>query len=569
MRKIVIPLVCLFFIFSAVPAHGLSQDVMVQYLIKLGKVYYQKGDFASAIHEFTKAVMVDPGNKEAQDYLRKLGAEGGYFGRSEKQVFDISKLADEIERYQKENAKKDKIADVLQLNNKALEDRLALKETENQVLKSEIKQGQKDYRVQEKMAREKGREVQALNTELTRINTRLSVVNEQIAMKQSENLGLKAKIEEVQKQAKVQSAKDQALLKHMEIALKSKTDELARLSTEKDQLNTRMETVKETISVKEAENIVLKDKIKKIQLAARIQSQKDSEALEKAAKTIESKEQQIVRLNTDYFHLKDQMVAKLVLLKEKENLLRGFGSQGAEAQKELLSKERTWAAKSSAYENEIKKLEQVFERYQKYRDSSEQDYSVQIKKLQEVVRKNRMELAFLNDRLIFTEFKLTGRDKQLGGSNKVIADLKNTLFILEKELATFQAKGVAKQADAKQITKKIEKDIDKDNLLKAQDRVIMDLKVRLAKALADVNTLGKSQEKLAALKQSLEDIKKQLEAHAAAQNKDLNTALLEAQIREIQQKINNVEGLMPSKVDENNKLEGADKDHLSMKEKGR
>jgi chromosome segregation ATPase len=565
MRRFIVSLVFVFIAFSFVPAQSSSPNIMVEYLLKIGKIYYDRGDYISAIHEFTKAVMIDPSNSEAQGYLKKMGAGGGYVRVPERQMIDAINLAGEVERYQKqleqltkENEKRGQLAHVLELDKRSLREIISTKETENKNLRAEIEQIQNEFQIKsaqdrdafqqmEKTSHNKGREVERLNEEIVRLNTRLRVVKETIAFRETENRDLEKKIQDVQREANAKNAQDQALLKDMQLVLDNKAQDIARLNQEKSALNERLAQVKQTMSVKEAENTGLRDKIRKVQLAARLQAEQDSAALKKAEKTITNKEQEIARLNTDLFRLKDEMVAKIALLKEKDYLFRGATAKETAMSQDIQAKERSWQAQSGDYEKEIAKLTRLFERYQDHYARSAEEYQSQVQRLQEVIRKNRLQLASLNDRLIFTQYKLASREEKLGDSNRIIGEMKNSLFMLEKEMADFQDKNIGKNKDMKIVIKNLSQDAEKEKMLKAKDQVIMDLKMKLAKARQEVTTLGKSEERLAALKENLEKIKQELAAYQSQGNKNLDTALLEAQIQDIQQKIKIVEGQMRDK----------------------
>lgn len=53
-----------------------AQSPAVSYLCEIGKKYYNQGSTADALHEFNKALMIDPQNSVALDYVRKINQEG-------------------------------------------------------------------------------------------------------------------------------------------------------------------------------------------------------------------------------------------------------------------------------------------------------------------------------------------------------------------------------------------------------------------------------------------------------------------------------------------------------------
>jgi len=207
-----------------------------------------------------------------------------------------------------------------------------------------------------------------------------------------------------------------------------------------------------------------------------------------------------------------------------------------------------WLEKSTKYQQEIENINKIFERYKDHKAQTEEQYDVQIRKLHDVIRKNRIELAFLNDRLLFTEYKLNGRTSEISGKGKVITKLKNSLFELEKELAAFQGKNIekdGKQADPRIAQMAHEEETKKERLLKTKEKQIKKLKLELAAVRKQMKEMGDNDQKLAALKENLINIKLQLRQQEITFNKnDYDTRFLEAQIKEIEEQLDIVEGLM-------------------------
>lgn len=57
---------------------------------------YQKGDLSAAITDFSKAVMSDPGNDTARDYLTKIGMEKSIYGYYSDPAVEVAKLSQEL-----------------------------------------------------------------------------------------------------------------------------------------------------------------------------------------------------------------------------------------------------------------------------------------------------------------------------------------------------------------------------------------------------------------------------------------------------------------------------------------
>ncbi|OGX23791.1 MAG: hypothetical protein A2787_05690 [Omnitrophica WOR_2 bacterium RIFCSPHIGHO2_01_FULL_48_9] len=67
-----------------------------QFLVDQGKKHYQDGNFPSALHEFSKALLVDPKNETAMDYLGKMGFQDGLYGRRPSPVTRSAMLSQDV-----------------------------------------------------------------------------------------------------------------------------------------------------------------------------------------------------------------------------------------------------------------------------------------------------------------------------------------------------------------------------------------------------------------------------------------------------------------------------------------
>lgn len=56
-----------------------SENAGANFLVELGERDLKKGDLKQAIHEFSKALMLDPGHEKARAYLREYGFEEGLY----------------------------------------------------------------------------------------------------------------------------------------------------------------------------------------------------------------------------------------------------------------------------------------------------------------------------------------------------------------------------------------------------------------------------------------------------------------------------------------------------------
>jgi tetratricopeptide (TPR) repeat protein len=49
-----------------------------EYICSLGVVYYERGEYSSARSEFDKALVINPDNKIARDYLNRIALLNSY-----------------------------------------------------------------------------------------------------------------------------------------------------------------------------------------------------------------------------------------------------------------------------------------------------------------------------------------------------------------------------------------------------------------------------------------------------------------------------------------------------------
>ncbi len=586
-----------------VPAAAAATDpVMGKYLVRMGKQYYKHGDMASAVHEFTKAMLVDPGNQEAQKYLNLITMDGGYFVRTEDRGTNVEALVSVLEDYEtkikelsREKHQQVKINQLLKKDKERLQQIISARTRENEGLSV-------DLREKTQVVRTKTKEISRLAKRLQSLDKQLASVNKDILVKQAENNGLKEQIKEIQLAAREQSDQDAGMIAELKKTLEHKVRQIAMLHKEKDSLSTRIETVKNTLEKQQEENRglasrveqtekeirgrtsevallsrereqlnrkiedarqaaaekerqtqELREMVKTITLEAEQRARQDEvrlaqagKELEQANRTIEEKETEIARLGETVMGLKDQIVAKIALIREKDAKLKLASGETSDLERVMDRKEKEWLAKSETYKKELSSMEEIFDRYKKYKAQSDEEFNAQIKKLHEMIRKNRMDLAFLNDRLLFTQYQLSDRQNKLRGKDQIVDRLKDSLFALEKELAMFQAKDQTKRAaNDSVIAKKILEDVEKEKLIKRKDRMISGLKMRLAEAKNRINLYEKNGIKLAALREDLNRIKLQLQAYNNPVGRaNAEKGFLEAQLLQIQNKIETVEHML-------------------------
>ncbi len=150
------------------PAQATDFPGTSQFLIDQGKQHYQKGDLASALHEFSKAILVDPGNAAAKDYLGKMGFTDGMYGHRPSPLARSAALAQEVKVF------KDKWADAEKTNEmtavklrQTQEERdtlcLSLEEKKSELhqMNDELIMAQKNFQQDNLAARQRTRDLQA------------------------------------------------------------------------------------------------------------------------------------------------------------------------------------------------------------------------------------------------------------------------------------------------------------------------------------------------------------------------------------------------------------------------
>ena len=69
------------------------------FLVEIGERHLKKGDVASAVHEFSKALMLDQDNQKAKGYLNELGIRQGLYSGIETTQTQVAKMAGHIRDY--------------------------------------------------------------------------------------------------------------------------------------------------------------------------------------------------------------------------------------------------------------------------------------------------------------------------------------------------------------------------------------------------------------------------------------------------------------------------------------
>ncbi len=144
---------CIYFILGFVCLRQAQGDsTIAEYLSQQGKVLYEKGNISDAIHQLSKALLVDSNNKLAKEYLKKIGLDEGLYGRSTTPLMRVTQMTEglkmlkgEVLDLQEENKikglrtkqlqdDKSKLCDILDMEKEEM-NTLAIR---NSILKSDL-----------------------------------------------------------------------------------------------------------------------------------------------------------------------------------------------------------------------------------------------------------------------------------------------------------------------------------------------------------------------------------------------------------------------------------------------
>ena len=146
-------------VFLPVPAFA-AVSMVSEDLCRKGKFYYERGDYAKAVHELSKAILVDPKNEEARGYLQQLGIKDGLYGRQNPPLSQIAALAHDIQQYKREvqsleekTRKQAGLNKLLEQDKQYFRQAILNKETENQILKEKVVTVEQDAAVRQKESR--------------------------------------------------------------------------------------------------------------------------------------------------------------------------------------------------------------------------------------------------------------------------------------------------------------------------------------------------------------------------------------------------------------------------------
>jgi len=213
----------LFFPQVAAASYPDGSIMIAQELVSKAKGYYDKGDYSNAIHEFNKALLADPDNEEAREYLEKMGVQGGYYGRPvnlklkmiEQLNRDLHWYQEQMGLLEEEKLQKEQRVRHLTEEQQGLEEAIQHKEQEKAAIEEQFEElreqsearAAQDHALMNRIEREDERK----RKQIMRLNTDLYDYKEKL---QDKLAGLKEKeeqIKELDQQIKVLSQEQLAL----------------------------------------------------------------------------------------------------------------------------------------------------------------------------------------------------------------------------------------------------------------------------------------------------------------------------------------------------------------------
>ncbi len=433
-----------------------------EYLLRSGKSYYENGDYVSAIHEFTKAVMVDPQNEEAQYYLRKLGIDGQYYARPRTQTMQVARLARKIDYYKRRIA--------------------ALKASRE---------------------RDKAR--------LRRLKEQREDLRDAVAAERSENDRLRGEVEEVKHRAEEKEKESERRIAELKEGIRRRTREIALLTLDVQQWKGRVQEKEAEIARQGAEVARLKSDYETRMKEMSLDVTESRARLEEMRADAERRAREVRRLNNQLYAFKDKYRKRMKTLKAREAALR-------EARRRLKTVEAEHRKDRVAMERRLAQAQEAVREGSRDVSLAKDVYMERITKLSEALRKERRRGDYLKDKLISVSYRLANREKQDLVRNQEMAVLKERLMKMERQLGVWRAK--VEDLKSRQSRRSDRGDRDERErvaFIKRQDRLIADLKARLLatrRALAEAGDrpdLGAYEARIAALQSDLKRLTQALQ----------------------------------------------------------
>ncbi|MCK5580074.1 MAG: tetratricopeptide repeat protein [Candidatus Omnitrophica bacterium] len=517
--------------FYPLPAFA-NTSLVAQYLVAEGVHYYRQGEYANAVHEFSKALLLDPNNEDAQRYLNELDINAGLlYGKKKTRSLRSGRLDRRPEWYEKRIAALEKkhkrrvnVTLSIKEEQEALQKKVDEKRKENASLRQEVKQIKKKYQSLSakdrvllestaKMAQEKEEEATGLHAELgtakDKLVRKLAMIAEKDKQIEAIERNLKQKISTVQEEVQESIKKKEVLLHEVKAAnvrkdkqvtnlkkeiesleraviekankLKEKEEKVASLKKElkrlpakhKAQLKEKDQRIKDLKegNRQEIEKLEAEDRHKIKELETENQQKieelkgesqqritslkkdmqedvaKDKNMIKELRGQVSSKDKEMSRkrkaidkLNQEIAGLKADVKNKTALIQEKDKKFKKLEASFAVVKK-------GWRETAQDFKSTIKNLEIEKNRVTWKMEKKEKQYTKQTDRLKEDLRQSIIEMGYLQNKILFTDFKMSGRSNQfekrmqlMKRQDKLMVSLKEKLILARKEISALREK---------------------------------------------------------------------------------------------------------------------------------
>ncbi len=233
---------------------------------------------------------------------------------------------------------------------------------------------------------------------------------------------------------------------------------------------------------------------------------------------------------------------------------------------EVHSKQYDFKDKQLEYEKKLQAIEQEFGNYKSQKAKNEEELQEQLKILKEALTRKIAELNEAQEKLIFVENKLAKSESEHAVTRKAYEDLKKTMGDLESRLTDLPAEVVSDQMPTVELdiqkfpSPKNENEFMYQEWIKRHDKLITKLKEKLLWAREQMDYLGRydiklSDQKMAALKEELAAVKRQLSLKDQTGQKSADYVLMEERLKDAQQRLEIVEKILREKDEQVQELE--------------
>jgi len=525
-------IVFLVFLTSGITVSAVRADThqeSLRLVIASGKEYLRQEKYVEASHQFTKALHLDPFNSEAKYYYDLCSAS--FYGRR------IADLPPEWEEK------------YLHFGSEPVRQQPAPVTTEYTMAPS----SHPAYRIRRtRRPRQSGDSVTAVSaTGTTSADWQVAQnVQSTVARKEQEEATLNAIIQDTDQQvaqkAGLVAAKEQEL-DGIRAALTAAQEDFAAVAAEREQIRRRqnqdLDELRREIVQKEQDNQELKKKIAAVKLDNKKHSALENAMMESMKTMSRERSEEIAKLKLQLAKMADREEEQGRGLQKKDQTIAALKQQLAARQTAIGGAQRSLARTQkelAAATQQIRKLQEAISGYKQSLSKADSRRNQNIENLETLLFKNRMELAYLNNKTIVADYYLSEGQAQAIEKNRRILELLDKVSKLEQETVHLQSQLIAREDGEQSPAGRI----DKNSLIKRQDIIITDLKERLAKTILEKNTAmaaakdSGDTKQIAKLEALLSSLSAQLsQANDSLQRKAQECRFLEAQINAAQQQL--------------------------------